>query len=303
MRAQVILIAGPTASGKSRWAAAIAAEAGGTIVNADSMQVYRELRIVTARPSAEEEAATPHALYGHVAGGTRYSVGEWLRDIAALVARLRAEGRPLIVVGGTGLYFKALTDGLAEVPPIPREVGTAIREEARDKGAAVMHARLAAVDPEDAASIRPSDTARIVRALEVLEATGRTLAEWQRAPNSPPVVDGGASARIVLAPDPASLHQRISARAEAMAANGALPEVAALLALDLDPELPVMKAIGVRELAGHLRGDTSLDEAVAAVKTETRRYARRQMTWFRGQMRDWRWVKDAAALDLAELTA
>jgi tRNA dimethylallyltransferase len=302
-RPKAILIAGPTASGKSAAAAILATSLRGTVINADSMQVYRELAILTARPPEADLSRTPHRLYGIVPAGEVYSVGRWLEDAARAINEAEGEGRVPILVGGTGLYFKALTDGLAEVPPIPREIGTAIREEARGEGAAVMHARLAAVDPEDAASIRPSDTARIVRALEVREATGRTLAEWQRAPNSPPVVDGGASARIVLAPDPASLHQRISARAEAMAANGALPEVAALLALDLDPELPVMKAIGVRELAGHLRGDTSLDEAVAAVKTETRRYARRQMTWFRGQMRDWRWVKDAAALDLAELTA
>jgi len=303
MRAEVILIAGPTASGKSRCANALAAESGGTIVNADSMQVYRELRVITARPSAEDEAAAPHALYGHVSGRTRYSVGEWLREVAALLDRVRAKRQPLIVIGGTGLYFKALTDGLADVPPIPPDVGAAVRDEARENGPAAMHDRLAKADPEDAATIRPSDTARIVRALEVLEATGRTLGEWQRAAKAPPVVDGAATAKIVLAPDTTSLHQRISERAEAMAQNGALQEVAALLALDLDPELPVMKAIGVRELGGHLRGDTSLDEAVAGVKTETRRYAKRQMTWFRGQMRDWRWVKDAAALDLAELTA
>jgi len=303
MGARIILIAGPTASGKSRWAIEVAAKIGGTVVNADSMQVYRELRVVTARPSPDDEQAAPHALYGHVSAAQRYSVGECLHPICPLLDSANTEGRPLVVVCGTGLYFKALTDGLAEIPPIPRDIGTAIRAEAREKGAAAMHARLARLDPEDAANIRPSDVARIVRALEVLEATGRSLAEWQRDANTSPVVDGAQVIKVVLTPDATTVHQRISERAEAMAANGALAEVAALLALDLDPELPVMKAIGVRELGGHVRGDTSLDEAIAAVKTETRRYAKRQMTWFRGQMRNWRWLDDGRALDLAELTA
>src|SRR4051812_15266314 len=172
MGARIILIAGPTASGKSRWASELAAKIGGTVVNADSMQVYRELRVVTARPSVDDEQAAPHVLYGHVSAARRYSVGEWLREIGTLLDRAGAdaEGPPLIVVGGTGLYFKALTDGLAEVPPIPRDVGAAIRAEAKEKGAEAMHARLAELDPEDAANIRPSDVARIVRALEVLEA-------------------------------------------------------------------------------------------------------------------------------------
>src|SRR3954463_3860590 len=184
MGARTILIAGPTASGKSRWATEVAAKIGGTVVNADSMQVYRELRVVTARPSPEDEQAAPHALYGHVGAAQRYSVGEWLRDISALIDRAETERQPLIVVGGTGLYFKALTDGLAEVPPIPPDIGTAIRAEAKEKGAPAMHARLARLDPDDPANIRPSDVARIVRALEVLEAPGRSLAEWQRDTNT-----------------------------------------------------------------------------------------------------------------------
>jgi tRNA dimethylallyltransferase len=299
--AQTILLAGPTASGKSRLAQEIAARTGGIIVNADSMQVYRELRVITARPTADDEAAAPHRLYGHVSAATRYSVGEWLRDVAALMADGRKSGRTTIVVGGTGLYFKALTEGLAGVPPIPRDIGVAVREEAEAKGAAELHARLGKIDPQAAATIHPSDRARIVRALEVYEATGRSLSEWRRAAPAPPLVDAAATVRIVLSPDPAILHERIAARAEAMFGEGALAETTALLALDLDPELPAMKAIGVRELGGHVRGDTSLDEAVAAVKTETRRYAKRQMTWFRGQMGDWQWVADPAALDLGAL--
>ncbi len=298
-RSRTILLAGPTASGKSRLASAIAARFGGTVVNADSMQVYRELRVLTARPPAGEEAAVPHRLYGHVAAARRYSVGEWLRDVAAVLAATAGHG-PSVVVGGTGLYFKALTEGLAEIPAIPPEIGDEVRDEARAVGAEVLYARLASVDPEGAKAIRPSDTSRIVRALEVYEATGRTLGEWQRSAPSKPVVSGD-TVRIVLAPEAARLHERISARAEALVQNGALGEVAALSELALDAELPVSKAIGVRELASHLRGDTSLDEAVAAVNTETRRYAKRQMTWFRGQMKDWRWVRDAGELDLSEL--
>jgi tRNA dimethylallyltransferase len=298
-RRRVILIAGPTASGKSRLACAAAAELGGTVVNADSMQVYADLRVVTARPDALDEAAVPHRLYGHVGAERRYSVGEWLRDVQALLSEGDA---PLIVAGGTGLYFKALTEGLAEVPPIPREIGDGVRQRMRAEGPLALHGELAEVDPEGAATIRPSDASRIVRALEVIEATGRPLGDWQRSAVQTPVLPQ-PHLRVVLSPDMALLHERISARAEAMAAAGGLAEVAGLLARDLDPELPAMKAIGVRELGGHIRGDTSLDEAVAAIKTETRRYAKRQMTWFRGQMRDWQWVSDPAALDLKSLAA
>jgi tRNA dimethylallyltransferase len=298
---QVILLAGPTASGKTRLGCALGARVGGVVVNADSMQVYRDLSILTARPTPAEEAQAPHRLYGHVAAATRYSVGEWLRDVAPVVTDAKREDRPVVVVGGTGLYFKALTEGLSEVPAIPKEVASDVREEARTKGSEALHARLAEVDPAGAAAIRPTDTARIVRALEVYEATGRSLSDWQREAPTKPIIADARAKRIILAPEPTVLHERISERAEAMVGNGALKEVAALDAMGLDPELPVMKAIGVRELVAHLHGDTSLDEAVAAVKTETRRYAKRQMTWFRGQMREWQWVKDPAELDLADL--
>jgi tRNA dimethylallyltransferase len=298
---RAILIAGSTASGKSRLASDLAARSRCVVVNADSMQVYRDLAVLTARPTPADVAAVPHRLYGHVPATRRYSVGEWLREVAAVLAEAEGQGTAVIVVGGTGLYFKALTEGLAEIPAISPEISNEVREEARTIGAEALHDRLASVDPDGAKAIRPSDTARIVRALEVYEATGRTLGEWQRSAPSKPVMSGKAAVRIVLAPDPTVLHERISARAEAMVDNGALAEVAALQALAVDSELPVMKAIGVRELGGHIRGDTSLDEAIAAVKTETRRYAKRQMTWFRGQMGDWRWVSDPAALDLKEL--
>ena len=221
------------------------------------------------------------------AAATRYSVGAWLADVAPVLDEARRAGRPAIVVGGTGLYFKALTEGLAAMPAVPAEIREEIAREARGAEPAALHARLAARDPESAAAIRPSDRARIVRALEVFAATGTPIAVWQRTGAAAPLVDAATARRLVLSPERAELHRRIAARAEAMVAGGALDEVRALAALDLDPALPAMKAIGVRELLAHLAGDSSLDEAVAAIATETRRYARRQLTWFRNQMGDW----------------
>jgi len=296
---EAILLAGPTASGKSRLAVALARRHGGVVVNADSMQVYAELRVLTARPSVADEQAVPHRLYGHVPAATRYSVGRWLGDVAPVIAETRRAGRLAILVGGTGLYFKALSEGLAAVPAIPAGVRAAIRVEAEGVAASALHARLAAIDPEDAAAVRPTDRARILRAMDVFTATGRSLAAWQRASAAAPMIEPASAVRIVLAPPQALLHQRIAERAERMVHDGGLAEVEALLALGLDQDLPAMKAIGVGALADHLRGSLSLDEAVAAVKTETRRYAKRQMTWFRNQMADWRTAESAtAALDL-----
>ena len=282
-----ILLAGPTASGKSRLALELAARHGGVIVNADSMQVYGELRVLTARPSPADEAAAPHRLYGHVPAATRYSVGRWLDDVAAVLDEARQEGRQAIVVGGTGLYFKALTEGLAAVPAIPAEIRAAVQAESAGVATPDLHARLAAIDPEDAAAIRVNDRARVLRALEVHAATGRSLADWRRGAAAPPLVDPSTAKRIVLAPDRAELHRRIAARAERMLEEGALAEVAALAALRLDPDLPAMKALGVRALMALEAGALSRDEALAAIATETRRYAKRQMTWFRHQMADW----------------
>lgn len=283
----VILLAGPTASGKSRLALELAAEHDGLVVNADSMQVYRDLRILTARPSLQDEAAAPHRLYGHVPAATRYSVGAWLRDVSVVLDEARAAGRPAIIVGGTGLYFKALTEGLAAVPATPPAVRAAIAAESEGASTPDLHARLAGLALEDAAGIRPSDRSRILRALEVVTATGRPLSEWQRAAAAPPLVDPARATRIVLAPDRAELHRRIAMRAEQMLEAGADEEVQALLALGLDPELPAMKAVGVRELAAHRAGNLSRDAVLTAIATETRRYAKRQMTWFRNQMGDW----------------
>jgi tRNA dimethylallyltransferase len=276
----------------------LARERDGVIVNADSMQVYRELRILTARPSPEDEAGAPHMLYGAIPAARRYSVGAWLTEVGAVLAKVREQGRLPIVVGGTGLYFKALTEGLTAVPPVPVEVRERVRGEAADLTSEELHVRLAAVSPDDARQVRPSDRMRILRALEVFEATGRSLARWQEAEPLQPLIEPDRTQRIVLTIDRGVLHERIAARAEAIVSTGGLAEVQALGALGLDPELPAMKAIGVRELLDHLAGKTSLDEAVAAIKTETRRYAKRQETWFRNQMVDWKRTHSVDVLDL-----
>ena len=289
-KGSIVLLAGPTASGKSRLAAEMAAERGGIVINADSMQVYRELRVLSARPAPEDEAAAPHRLYGHVGAVTRYSVGAWLADVAPLLAEAMRGGQPLIIVGGTGLYFKALTEGLASVPPIPAAVREAIAAEAASADSAALHARLAALDPEDASQIRPSDRSRILRALEVFATTGRSLASWKGLAGAPPLVPPDKAERLVLMQETVELHRRIAARAEAMVASGGIEEARVLGTLGLDPAVPAMKAIWVREFLAHLSGKLSLEEALTAIKTETRRYAKRQRTWIRNQMADWRHV-------------
>ena len=291
-----ILIAGPTASGKSRLALELASRRGGVVVNADSMQVYRELRILSARPAVEDEAAVPHRLYGHVGAGERYSVGRWLADMRGVLHEANEAGLTPVIVGGTGLYFKALTEGLVAVPPIPAAVRAGVAAAAEGKTSAELHARLAADDPEDAAATRPSDHTRIIRALEVFATTGRSIAAWRRLPATP-LIDPAEAERLVIEPDRAVLHERIAERAERMVAAGALAEARAIGAMALDPHLPAMKAIGLRELLDHLAGRSSLAEAVAGMKTESRRYAKRQTTWFRNQMKDWRRI-DNTALEL-----
>jgi tRNA dimethylallyltransferase len=286
---KAVLIAGPTASGKSRLALELARQHNGVVINADSMQVYGELRILTARPTPADEESVPHRLYGHVPASTRYSVGRWLDDVAGALDAAREEGRLPILVGGTGLYFKALTDGLAAVPAIPADIREAVLRNSEGEASDTLHRRLGEVDPEDAARIRPSDRSRIVRAMEVFEATGRSLAAWRARP-ADPVLDFSTAEGLVLDPDRARLHERIAKRAEAMIHDGAMAEAEALAKLGLSPDLPAMKAIGVRELLEHIAGKTSLDEALAGMKTETRRYAKRQLTWFRNQMDGWRRV-------------
>ena len=298
MSAKAVLIAGPTASGKSRAALELGERLGGTIINADSMQIYGELRELTARPSSSEEARVPHRLYGTVSAAEAYSVGRWLDDVAAAIVEARGERRLPILCGGTGLYFKALTEGLAPVPDIPAAVRSYWREQADNLGPEALCGALAARDPTMAARLGPSNSQRILRALEVIDATGVSLAEWQGG-DAPPVLASGETLRFVIAPERETLYAAIDARFDRMLARGVLEEVRRLAKLDLDPGLPAMRAHGVCELAAYLAGAASLQEAVAKAKTETRRYAKRQMTWLRRYMTDWEWFPDAAAAVVA----
>ncbi|MCZ7596106.1 MAG: tRNA (adenosine(37)-N6)-dimethylallyltransferase MiaA [Hyphomicrobium sp.] len=282
-----ILIAGPTASGKSGLALRLAEHLGGVVINADSMQVYRELRVLTARPGPEEEARAPHALYGFVSGRESYSAGRYAIDVAGALAEAQRAGRRPIIVGGTGLYFKTLVEGLSPIPGIPQEVRAHWRAEAAEKGAAHVHAALAARDTDMAQRLAPGDTQRIVRALEVLDATGLSLAEWQRMPRQP-VLDLAATVPLAVDVERAELWRRIDARFVQMMQQGALDEVLQLEALGLDPTLPIMTALGVRPLLRHLAGELSRADAVAAGQAETRQYAKRQATWVRSNMIAWR---------------
>ncbi|WP_321502433.1 tRNA (adenosine(37)-N6)-dimethylallyltransferase MiaA [Breoghania sp.] len=300
-RARAVLIAGPTASGKSAFALAIARACRGVIVNADSMQIYREMRVLSARPSAEEEAGIEHRLYGHVSVREPYSVGRWRDEAEAVLAELRARDVPAIVVGGTGLYFKALSEGLSPVPPVDEAVRAHWRGLAGEVGAAALHAELEKRDPVMAAALEPTDAQRILRALEVVESTGRSLADWQAQVGAPLV--GDDALRLVIAPERAWLHARINARFEAMVAEGGLEEARALAQMKLDPAMPAWKAIGVRPLAEAAMGERDLSEAIERAKTDTRRYAKRQETWFRNQMGDWPRVTPAEVEETAARVA
>jgi tRNA dimethylallyltransferase len=293
---RAVLIAGPTASGKSALALALAERCGGVVINADSMQVYADLRIITARPDAEAMGRVPHRLYGHVDAAENYSAGRWLKDARAVLEEAGLAGRLPILVGGTGLYFKLLTTGLADIPEIPGQVRAAVRARIAAEGAPAVHTALAMRDPAGAARINVADESRLVRALEVLEATGRPLADWQRE-NLPAVLDPAESARVFLSPDREALRRRIEARFDAMLMAGALDEVRALGARHLEATLPAMKAHGVPWLIRHLAGETSLEEAATEARADTRRYAKRQFTWFRNQMPDWPWEAPEKALD------
>ncbi len=295
-RVRAILIAGPTASGKSALALALARRHGGVVINADSMQVYRDLHRLSARPSPEEEAQAPHRLYGTVDGAVNFSVGITWRRRAPCSARPGRRRRLPIVVGGTGLYFMGLTDGLSEIPPVPDAIRAAVRAEAEGRETPDLHAALALKDPDGAARLDPNDRLRVLRALEVLAATGRPIAAFQAARRPGPLT-GRPCARIFLTPDREALRARIDARFLAMMAAGALDEVERLAARDLDPMLPVMRAHGVPGLIAHLRGEMSYDEAVARGQADTRRYAKRQVTWFRHQAgAEWAWVTPEAAM-------
>lgn len=281
-----MLIAGPTASGKSGLALALAERLGGVVINADSMQVYRDLRVLTARPSVEDEARAPHALYGFVPAHEAYSAGRFAADAARAIAVARAGGHVPIVVGGTGLYFKALLEPLAPIPAIPGEIRARWRVEAEQIGPAKLHEALAARDPQTAARLRPSDPQRIVRALEVLEATGKPLVEWQQLSGEPVLAEDEA-VRLVMIPERDWLLQRVDARLDGMIKDGALDEVRALEALKLPAGLPILGALGVLPLARHLRGESSLETAVERTRLDTRQYIKRQLTWLRRNMIAW----------------
>lgn len=296
--APAILIAGPTASGKSALAIGVARALGGVVVNADSMQVYRDLRVITARPSHEEEAQVEHRLFGHVDAAVNYSVGLWLADAAAAIAEIRAAGRTPVLVGGTGMYFKALTQGLSDIPPVPEEVRAQVRAGAEGLAPQELHERLAARDPLTASRLRPTDPQRILRALEVLEATGQPLASFQGARQAPLLAPGSWRA-VFLAPERAELYRRIDARFDAMMEHGAVDEVRALAARGLDPALPAMRAHGVPGLIAWLSGRASREEAVARGKADTRQYAKRQFTFARHQLPAFPWASSAAAAEAA----
>jgi tRNA dimethylallyltransferase len=296
---ETILISGPTASGKSALALELAEKLRGVIINADSMQVYRDLRVITARPTAKEEQRVPHRLYGRVDAAENYSVGRWRADAVAALETTRRYGRAAIVVGGTGLYFNVLTRGLAAVPPIPAEIREGVRARLASDGVTALHNELNERDPAAAARLMPGDRARITRALEVMLATGRSILDWHQEGNAASV-DTARAAKVFLMPERDELLSRIDARFDAMMAEGALEEVRALAARNLDPELPAMKAHGVPWLLRHLRGESGLEDAMEGAKRDTRQYTKRQATWFRNQLPDFAWVEPQNALAAIE---
>jgi tRNA dimethylallyltransferase len=293
-RNKAVLIAGPTASGKSALALALADMHNGVIVNADSMQVYRDLRVLTARPTPDEEAIVPHRLYGHVDAAVNFSAGAWVGDAAKVLGEACVQNRLPIFVGGSGLYFKALTRGLSAVPPISPEVRESVRARLARDGVEALHATLMQRDPASAERLKPRDRTRIARALEVIEATGRSLTDWHRD-RLPPLLPPGAFTAVFLSPERDELYARIDARFDAMLKAGALGEVTALASRKLDPLLPAMKAHGVPALIRHLGGEMTLEQAAVIGRADTRHYAKRQFTWFRHQLPEFEWVKPEQA--------
>jgi len=290
-----VLIAGPTASGKSALALEVAESLGGVIVNADSMQVYRDLRVITARPTADDEARAPHKLYGFVDAAENYSVGRWYRDVEDALKEIGKQGRVPILVGGTGLYFKALTSGLAAVPPIPADIRAGVRGRLQHEGAPGLHAELMRLDPATAQRVTANDRSRISRALEVVLATGRALSDWHRE-GLPPLIDPARAVKVFITCERKELVRRIEARFDTMMKSTAFDEVRRLAERKLDPALPAMKAHGVPWLIRHLNGEISREDAIAGAVMDTRRYAKRQLTWFRNQMKDWIWADPNEAL-------
>ena len=281
-----ILIAGPTASGKSRLAIELAQALNGVIINADSMQVYEELRVLTARPDAREEAAAPHRLYGITSADKAFSVGQWLELALAEAAAARSAGQVPIFVGGTGLYFQALTEGMAEIPPIPEDIRQNARTKLNELGPLGLHSALETLDPVMAERLKPTDSQRLVRAYEVITGTGVSLATWQQQPSTTPTLPQPWHGFVLNWPRDV-LYQRCDERLVSMLAQGALAEVEGLAAMNLAPALPAMKALGVPDLIRLIQGEKSRDVALAAAQQATRRYAKRQMTWFRNKMCSW----------------
>lgn len=296
-----MLIAGPTASGKSALAVALAEATGGVVVNADSMQVYDGLRILTARPSDEDLSRAKHRLYGHVAPDAAYSTGAYLRDAAKVLGEIRAAGRLPIVCGGTGLYVRALLGGIDDMPPVDEGIRARWRARMAEEGPARLHEDLARRDPAAAARIRPADAQRILRALELLEATGGPLADLQRRAGTP-LVEEARALKIVLTPPRTILRERIAQRFDQMMAAGALEEARSFLARPGAAESLAGKAIGIPELAAHFSGELTLCAAVDRAVTRSRQYAKRQDTWFRHQLGpDWQRFADPADIGLPDV--
>ncbi|MFL4997721.1 MAG: tRNA (adenosine(37)-N6)-dimethylallyltransferase MiaA [Microvirga sp.] len=298
-----VLIAGPTASGKSALGIKLAQGLDGVVINADSMQVYRDLRVITARPAPAEEAEAPHRLYGHVDAAVNFSVGRYVADAVEVLQEIKDRKLP-IFVGGTGLYFKALTEGLSDMPPVPEEVREQVRRDSEGLETPELHRLLSERDPETARTLRPSDRLRVQRALEIFAATGQPLVSFHGARQPGPFA-AIPVIKLFLAPDRNELRRRIDARFLAMMDQGALDEVRALGERNLDPMLPAMRAHGVPGLLAHLRGEIPLDEAIAKGQGDTRRYAKRQFTWFRHQLPDWQWVEPERGFEavMAQLNA
>ncbi|HWD13044.1 tRNA (adenosine(37)-N6)-dimethylallyltransferase MiaA [Pseudochrobactrum sp. sp1633] len=290
---KAILIAGPTASGKSALALRLARDCGGYIINSDSMQVYDVLDQLTARPQADDLETAPHYLYGHVSPLHLYSTGRWLQEVEALLAKPELQGRVPVFTGGTGLYFKALLGGLSDMPQVKDEVRDYWRNRMAELGAPRLYEELQKLDPAMAERLKAGDSQRIVRALEVVDSTGRSLIEWQNSTGRA-LIEPQLAEKLVLMPDRAWLRQRIAQRFDLMMQGNAVAEVEALLALQPDAALPVMKAIGVREIESWLKGEISREQAVELAVIATRQYAKRQMTWFRNQFgNEWRHLERA----------
>jgi tRNA dimethylallyltransferase len=302
-RIGAVLIAGPTASGKSALGIKLAQGLDGVVINADSMQVYRDLRVITARPTPDEEAQAPHRLYGQVDAAVNFSVGRYVADAVQVLQGLQGRKLP-IFVGGTGLYFKALTEGLSDMPPVPDEVREQVRRDSEGLETPELHSLLSERDPETARTLRTSDRLRVQRALEIFAATGRPLVSFHGARQPGPFADIPVI-KLFLAPDRDDLRRRIDGRFLAMMDQGALDEVRTLGERNLDPMLPAMRAHGVPGLLAYLRGEVSLDEAIAKGQGDTRRYAKRQFTWFRHQLPDWQWVEPERGFEavMAQLNA